>query len=323
MTFQHMKVETAKRSHERAMEQYVNRVETTSEEREERKRRTTRIIDGLPIHVRLGELCEAIRKTHRDVKFAVHRNGKSIWVDGEPVISEVWAYFDGDDYAFMRLGFADYSVRNGDGSKYGVYSRLIRNQKFGEDREQHHMAMAETLERALKNVKANMRRYLPREIAAMSIGDFQSKVSTAGWNAASEHRHAFEDVVHNNAFMSEMRSLVMNNHQFNDPLFGEKVRIMVTKHDEKEELANAAHHGYNVQVREFMGEQVFDVIVVYDVKRASGNIVSEHKSYKAHELDSVDESIVAKMSALSMLENGAFVDGLGLKISDRNYWVLK
>jgi len=323
MTFKDMTVEKVTRSHARAVEDYTTRIETMDAERQERRARSTRVVDGVPVHRMLGDLCEATRKVHRDVKFAVYRNGKSVWVDGDPVMCEIWAYFEGDQYAFMRLGYADYSVRNGDGNKFGVYSRLIRNQKFGDDREQHHMAMADTLERAIKNVKAYTRRYTPKEIAAMTLHDFQTKVSTAGWDASSGYREAYNNVTSHATFMSEMRALVMNNYQFNDPLFGEKVRIMVEKHNEQQAQADVQHHGYWVQARQYLGEQVFDVLTVYDVKRVHIRGLGDHKTVKGHELDSVDENLASRIAALSMLTDGVFVEGLGHKINDSMYWVLK
>lgn len=323
MTFKHMKVETLKRSHARAVEQLENSIGTQSEETTAALRSRTRMVDGYPIHCTLAELCEEVRKVHRDVKFAVHGNLKSTWVFGNPVMCEVWAYFEGDAYAFMRLGHADYSIRNGDGNKFGVYSRLIRNQKYGEDREQHHMAMADTVARAIKNVKAYTRRYQPKEIAAMSIGDFQSKVSSAGWDASAKHHQSVKDVIHHLSFMGEMRALIASDHQFNDPLFKEVVRKMVEADDELNAQADVQHHGYWVQAREYAGEQVFDVITVFDVKRVRGSGVGDHRTYKGEELDTVDENLASRMATLSMLDDNTFVEGLGMKLSPTMYWVLK
>jgi hypothetical protein len=323
MAFEHMRVSKVVASHERAIREAEARIETTDAGHEARRERAMRVVDGVRVHLKLALLCEEVRKVHRGVKFALYRNGKTSWYEGIAVPCEMWAYFEGDEFAFMRLGWADYSVRTGDGSKYGVYARTINNQKFGEDREQHFMVMADTLERALKNVKTHTRRYTPHETAAMTLNDFQSKVSSAGWTASSEYRDTYNRVVNDPMFLSEMRALVDNDHQFNSPLFAQKVRAMVAKHDENEAKMNEQYHAYWVQVREYMGQQVFDVLTVHDVKRASGRGLGEHKTYTAEQLAELDENLVARMSALSMLDRNSFVEGLGLKMSDTNYWVLK
>jgi len=322
MAFQHMKVATIQRSHERAREQHETAINTVTEAGIKEKQRMTQIVEGVPVHSLLGKLCDGVRAMHRNIRFALHRNGKTQWVDGQPVVCEIWAYFDGDEYATMRLGYADYSVQSGN-SKYAVYSRTIRNDKFNEDREQYHMAMADSLERALKNVKKHMRRYMVNEVALMSMSDFQTKLHQPMYAASSGYNSAYEAVIKNGSFHNEMRSLVINNYQFNDPVFGGLVKDMLAKLDEQMTKQYEAHHGYYVQVREYMGEQVFDVIAVLDVKKATGRSVGTHRTYKSEELAEVDENLPSRLATLSMLENGAFVEGLGHKVSPTSYWVLK
>ena len=322
MTFQHMKVATLQRSHERAKQDYETSISTTNEAGRQERQRMSTIVDGVPVHALLGKFCEGVRSMHRTIKFAVHRNGKTTWVDGSPVMCEIWAYFDGDPFGCMRIGYADYSVQNGT-NKYAVYSRTIKNDKFNEDREQYHMAMAESLDRALKNVKKHMRRYAVAEIANMSLGDFQIKVGNAAYTASSEYSNAYKELYTHGSFHNEMRALVNNGYQFNDPVFGGLVKNMLAKLDEQMAKQYEAHHGYYVQVREYLGEQVFDVIAVLDVKKATGRSVGAHRTYRAEELDTVDDSLAAKMAALSMLDDGAFVEGLGHKVNSTSYWVLK
>lgn len=323
MTFSHMPVAKVVKDHQRQMEFFANHIETTDDARQARRAAVMREVDGVPVSRALSMLCEEVRRMARGVKFAVERNGKSQWRDGEQVISEIWAYFPEDQYAFMRLGFADYSVQSGTASKFAVYSRNIKNEKFKEDREQHHMAMADTLERAVKNAKKFMRRYGVHEVAQMSLNNFQAKLGSAAWTASSEYNDAYRAVVGHGSFHNEMRALVNSGYQFNDIAFGAAVKDMLTKLDEQMAKQYEQHHGYYVQVREYMGEQVFDVITVLDVKKATASRVGAHRTYKAEELDALDENLSARLAALSMLDNDAFVEGLGHKVSPTSYWVLK
>lgn len=323
MTFSHMPVAKVVKDHQRQMEYFANQVETTDNVREATRNNMMRDVDGVLVSRALSLLCDEVRRMARGVKFAVERNGKSVWRDNIQVISEVWAYFPEDQYAFMRLGFADYSVQSGTSSKFAVYSRNIRNEKFNDQREQYHMAMADTLERAVKNAKKYMRRYGVHEVAAMSLDTFQTKLNGAVWATSAEYNNAYAAVTQHGSFHNEMRSLVMNNHQFNDPAFGAAVKNMLTKLDEQMAKQYEQHHGYYVQVREYMGEQVFDVIAVLDVKKATAARVGAHRTYKGEELTELDENLPNKMAALSMLEDGAFVEGLGHKVNATCYWVLK
>lgn len=323
MTFNHMPVAKLMRDHQRQMEFFANQVETTDDERDARRAAVMRDVDGVPVSRALSMLCDEVRRMARGVKFAVERNGKSQWRDGMQVISEIWAYFPEDQYAFMRLGFADYSVQSGTTSKFAVYSRNIKNEKFNDQREQYHMAMADTLDRAVKNAKKYMRRYGVHEVAQMSLDTFQTKLNGAVWATSAEYNNAYAAVTQHGSFHNEMRSLVMSGYQFNDPAFGAAVKDMLKKLDEQMAKQYEQHHGYYVQVREYMGEQVFDVITVLDVKKTTRSMVGSHHTYKADELDTVDENLASRLAALSMLEDGAFVEGLGHKVSATSYWVLR
>ena len=323
MTFSHMPVAKVVKDHQRQMEYMANQINTTDEAESRARAHYLRDVDGVPVHHLLAEMCKEVRKVARGVKFAVERNGKSQWRDGMQVISEIWAYFPEDQYAFMRLGFADYSVQSGTSSKFAVYSRNIKNEKFNDQREQYHMAMADSLDRAMKNIKKFMRRYGVHEVAQMSLDTFQSKLGSAVWTASSAYSEAYSTVTKHGSFHNEMRSLVLNGYQFNDPAFGAAVKDMLAKLDEQMAKQYEQHHGYYVQVREYMGEQVFDVIAVLDIKKATRSMVGAHRTYKGEELMELDENLPNRLAALSMLDDGAFVEGLGHKVSATSYWVLK
>lgn len=323
MSFDHKRVDRLERSHAKHVNFQATHIETTDDERTATRARLMADVDGVMVSRALANLCDEVRKIARGVKFLVDGNGRSQWRDGMQVISEVWAYYPGDEFASMRLGYADYSVRDGGINKYGVYSRNVKNEKFGEDREQYHMVMAESLPRAVANVKKVMCRYTVAETAAMFLSDFQSKLGSASWTASSEYNDAYNTVTKHGSFHNEMRSMIDRGYQFNDPAFGAAVKDMIEKLDVQMAKQYEQHHGYYVQVREYMGEQVFDVITVLDVKKATGRSVGSHKTFKAEELDTVDENLASRLAALSMLENGTFVEGLGRKVSPTSYWVLK
>jgi len=319
MPFDHMSVAKAEAAHARRIEQLEAHVETTDAAREAQRK----FVGGVPVAAGLALLCNLIRATHRTIKFAVEPRPKTEWVEGTSLISEVWAYFPGDQYCPVRLGWGDYSVNTTTGKKYCVYSRHIKNEKYGDDKSQYHMALADSADRAVKNFKKYLRPYTPGEIALMSMHEFQQKLHAPAYTASSAYNEAYSAVTKHGSFHNEMRSLVLNNHQFNDPVFGGLVKDMLAKLDEQLAKQYEAHHGYYVQVREYLGEQVFDVIVVLDVKKATGRSVGTHRTYKSEELAEVDENLPSRLATLSMLENGAFVEGLGHKVSETSYWVLK
>jgi hypothetical protein len=167
-----------------------------------------------------------------------------------------------------------------------------------------------------------MRRYDVVELAGMSLGDIKFKLNRTSTNIISAYAASHEEAIKHKSFISEMRSLVINNHQFNDPTFGAALKDMFSKLDEYIAKQNEQQHGYYVQVRQYLGEQVFDVLPVTDIHKAKGKLMTPHTGVRADELAVLDENLPNRLAALSMLEDGGFVDGLGQKISGVSYWVL-
>jgi hypothetical protein len=322
MSFNHMSVATAERHHASHVETARTHVYTTNEEEAKARIANTGTVDGANVVIELARLCDEVRKAHKQVKFAVGPRAKRSWRDGLNLLSEVWVYFPGDQYCTMRLGFAEYGVA-GTSDKYGVYSRHVTNERFRSNREQHHMIMAEALPRILKAIKKCMRPYTPNDIARMTFDDIQGRLSTQRYKVSNAFDEARGQVKMHRSFFSEMRALLNLGYQFSDASFTAAVKTMVDTHEENEAKKHTAHHGYYVQVRECMGEQVFDVIPVFDIRQMPISNLGTHTTYNADGLAQFDEELPSKLAALSMLEDGAFVEGLGLKANESRFWVLK
>jgi len=323
MAFNHMSVATAERHHAPHVETARAHVFVTSEKYDADRAANTGTVDGAHVVIELARLCDEVRKAHKQVKFAVGPRAKRSWRDGLNLVAEVWVYFPGDQYCTMRLGFADYGVGSVDTEKYSVYSRHILNERFRRDREQHHIIMADALPRMLKAIKKCMRPYTPHDIAGMTFDDIQGRLSAQRYKVSNAFDEARGQVKMHRSFFSEMRALLNLGYQFNDASFTAAVKTMVDTHEENEAKKHTAHHGYYVQVREYMGEQVFDVIPVFDIKQMSSSNLGTHTTYNADGLAQFDEELPSKLAALSMLEDGAFVEGLGLKANESRFWVLK
>ena len=324
MAYKHMKVSVIEKDHKRALEMRANQIETVSEKEEREFSLITRPVNGLPVAIELAIFCDEIRAAFRGIEFAIRSNGKSVWRNGTLVMSEVWAYFPGDEYAVMRIGWCDYSVDRGATARYGIYARTITNEKYCDDKEQHYMMLADSPVRAFKNVKKAMRRYTPGELAGISYELFRDKVTDQVWNAKSMHRETGHLLVNHASFIDEMRGIVNSGYQFHNPAFAKAMTDMLQAFDAAKAKDNEVHHGYYVHAYELAGAQMFDVVMVYDIKNTTS--VKNSKDYKTFtfaEMAEFDAELPNKLAALSMLEAGAFVEGLGLKESGTCWWVFK
>jgi hypothetical protein len=318
--YKHMPVDKLEREHQASLKFRETHMDTTDEETRRQLARVSVDVMGLPATRQLAEFCYEVRKIARGVKFAATRNGKATWLEGHQLVSEVWVYYPDDEFAFARIGYADYSV-SGTNSKYGVYSRHIENQKFGDDREQRHMVLSDDLARAVRNFKKYLRRYSLQETATMRLGDFSSKISTLSWGASTEYASARSGLVEHPSFYDEMCSLLDRGYEFINPAFKLRVAEMVEKKKIAAARSNAVHHAYYVTARDQNGEQVFDVIFVCDLKHT--NSTQTHYSLSMDAVEALEAELPHKLAALSMLEDGGFVEGLGMRVSAKTYWVLK
>lgn len=284
-------------------------------------------INGVPVHRNLFAFCEALRSKFRHIKFAATNNERtSIW-NGDLVRGEMWAYFPDDEYAPVRVGYDDYAVKDVEW-RYSVYARTIRNEKYAPQRDQYYMALAQSMDKAVNNFKKHLRPYTVADVAAMSLNTFSGLLSNVVGAASEKYINAKNKVKQHDSFINELRLLMENSHEFSDATFGAAIREMFTLREVWNAERNRTYHGYYVKLREYLGEQVFDVIPVLDIKKARiGSSASSrptvHTTYTLDELMALDADLPPKLSTLSMLDNYAFVEGLGQKVSPTSYWVLK
>ena len=319
MSYDHMTVDRLEEGTAKYIAMVDSHIETMDEDMAERRRESIRRLDGIPVRTLLAFFCEEVRKVYKHIKFGVPRRPEMFWENGVSVACEVYAYFEGDTYAPIRLGYKPYSASASGSSQYGVYARCIRNEKYREDREQYYMAMADGIDRALRNVKKNLRPYRVEEVAGMSLGGFTTSIGSIKYDATQKVMSAKREVTEHAGFIRELRHLIETGHEFVDSGFKGLVVNMLQASEEHKQMYDKQHHGYYVAVRNLNGEQVFDIITVLDVTRANANNIGAHKTCTVHELP---EGVPEKMATLSMIDGGRYIDGLGFKVNDTSYWVL-
>lgn len=323
MSYEHLSVASLKASTARAVQSYAETIETTDEATEAARRQTMRMMaEGFPVTIELWTLCEELRKTYRGIKFGLQtRRAQALWRNGFSTPSEVWAYMEGDEYAPIRIGYADYSVR-GSKTAFGVYSRTISNEKFRNDRDQHYMIMATTMPRALSAVRKHMRKYNTFEIAAMSMSNFLSSVNTTMWSVRSKSADAAALLTAHKSYWRELKHLIDSGHTFIDPAFEPVVRAAIEGVKESEALDARQHHCYYVHVRDGINGQEVDVIEVTDFRNRHVTKLNECP-VTTYTNGDTPEDIVMKVASLSMLDAHKFVDELGYKVNDTTFWVLR
>lgn len=301
-------------------ERWDNRISTQTEEAMQLFNANTKVIDGLCLGKKLGTFCEAILKANRHVKFGVAKTIKGEFIHGTNMqaLAEVWVYMPEHEYAMMRVGYADYAVK-GSETKFGVYSRLLQNNKFSEQRDQYYMVTSDDLERIMKTVKKVMRPYAPHEIANVVFDPYQSKVHSNVWTASSEARDAKDGVMGLNDLRNELFALYDLGYEFASETLKDKIGKWKRSIAALTEAENKKRNAYFVSVILRGDELLCNVMTIDDVRKI--HKVSESNMTQTFKMEDLPEDIAMKVATLGMVDKGHYVEDVGMKVSDTTFWV--
>jgi hypothetical protein len=276
-------------------------------------------VDGIPVTRQMAQFCAEIRKVNRHAKFGVSKATKTDWVQGTPRYRELYVYMDGHMYVMMRIGYADYSTKGNGDSKFMVYARMIKNEKFRDENDQYHMATAEGIERAVKNIKKYMRPYSPIECAEMSFGSVRSKFSSVVSDVSSGLSAAKYGATDSAHLRNELFHMLDVGYEFLSEDFKNKIVVWRDAYRADQESKGRALHVYYVNVRLYREEMVCDVIEVLDANKRSH--VDVHVPVSTYSMSDLPENIAGNLAALSMVDDDHYVDGVGLRVDSTTFWV--
>lgn len=281
----------------------------------------TRVIDGLYLSKKLAEFCQAILKVNRHVKFGLAKHIKGEFVHGtnRQAVAEVWVYMPEHEYAMMRVGFADYAVKGHMEGKFGVYSRLLRNNKFDSQRDQFYMVTSDDLERIMKTVKKVMRPYTPHETANVVFEPYQGKVHSNVWKATSEAREAKDATIGLNDLRNELFALYDLGYEFASETLKNKVGKWKKAVTELHEAEAKKRNAYFVSVVLRGEELLCNVMTINDVRNI--HTINESSITQTFKMDDLPEDIAEKIATLGMVDKGHYVEDVGMKVSDTTFWI--
>jgi hypothetical protein len=277
-------------------------------------------VDDILVIAPLVNFCAEIRKVNRHVKFGIGKGlKKPRGFDGPNRFSELYVYMDGHTYTMMKIGYADYSIRETYSNKYMVHARTIKNEKFRESNDQYHMALAESVERAVKNAKKYMRPYSPVECANMSLDAVRNNFSAVGVSVTSRLYDGRTGVMDSRHLRTELFHMLDIGYEFLSLEFRDQIVKWRETWQADQEAKSRALHAYYVHVRLHREEMMCDVIEVLDANKRSR--LQSDMPVTAYKMEDLPEHIGGNLAALSMVEDGHYVDGLGLRVDSSTFWV--
>jgi hypothetical protein len=255
------------------------------------------------------------------VKFGLAKSIKGEFIHGtnRQALAEVWVYMPEHEYAMMRVGFADYAVKGNMEGKFGVYSRLLQNDKFNSNRDQYYMVTSDDIDRIMKTVKKIMRPYTPHETANVVFDSYQNKVHTNVWTATSNAREAKDATIGLNDLRNELFALYDLGYEFASETLKDKVGKWKKAVTEMAEAENKKRNAYFVSVILRGEELLCNVMTVNDVRAI--HKINEASMSQVFKMDDLPEDIAEKVATLGMVDKGHYVEDVGMKVSDTTFWI--
>tara|TARA_R110001592_G_scaffold101617_1_gene287533 strand:- start:4 stop:513 length:510 start_codon:yes stop_codon:yes gene_type:complete len=149
--------------------------------------------------------------------------------------------------------------------------------------------------------------------------DTESRASNAKNTAQSDllARSNREKKIEYNPMLEYMRTLVKVGHEFTDKELESNLLTYFKLEDEHKVLLDKGINVSYVRIYEKYGKQVFDVAPIISKDRYN-HIVGDITPYGKAD---VPEDIVGKVSMLSMVDNGHWVDDVGYRVDATMFYV--
>lgn len=286
------------------------------------------MFEGLAVVRELERLCSALQRKYRRARFGVTTETCSAhWLDRSPqsptrCYHEMWVYFEDQEYALFKVGYKDYGITVTD-EKYGIYARGILNGKFKPDNERRYMKFSTSYDKIMDVARGQMRPYVVTDLAKLSYDSIYNSTYQHANNLKNSAGDFWINLRNHSHLGKELLNLLDSGYTFlSDDL---KQRVI----DYKQSLAVKAsmpttYHAYFVYVTEdpVLRTTMCNVLLYTDVDKFNSRKKAPVET-NTLPLDDLPYDIAGKLAALNMLNVDDFLPDVGIKVSDRSFWVLR
>lgn len=269
-------------------------------------------IDGIPCTRAVASFATALRAANKTLKFAPSAGNVHM-------CHQLYVYSDAHDYVFGEIGYGDYRIRGSGDSKYMVASRKIDHDRVGRGHEQQHMALSISLAQGVKNACKFLVPHTLEEIAAMSFDPFGKALRNARGEVINAARKFVDKCTDWRVIDTELRHLIRSGAQFITPEFQEAAAEFIRADAEAAEVKQRKVYGQYVQFREIAGAMRVNILT-YNNDWSESYLMGKANSNQILASD-LPEDLQGKIAMLSMVEKNAHVPGVGMKVSDKAFWL--
>jgi len=276
-------------------------------------------IDGIAVcsHM-LVEFAENLRREMRGIKFGPAYNQ---WGQVSMQYDVLSVYYEEDEYVLGQIGIKYMQQRD----KYVVNSRLINNDQYNNGNAMHRTRSGVDMKRMLREAKRTLRRVAPPEYAQLSI-DAAGRLMQGYISKFQRDEVSAREAITGNQYgvrgdspvMQELKYLVESGHEFAQPTLREKV---VTWMDAYKQL-DGINLQFPVKWVGIMQRYGRTIVNVLDANFSGGHItITNVDSLQTYDMEDVPDDVGGQVMTLSMLNNNDYVEGIGYKHNDNQYWI--
>jgi hypothetical protein len=283
-------------------------------------------LDGIPVRREVYELGNELRRSYHGFRFHATRGDNSIMQvvkDGDDTpkkfYTDVTVYIEGSDYVVGVIGHGrKYGIKEVDKSVYMINSRKIQNEKFAEHRDQYFMSFVNDHKKAVRLALSKLVPYSPKEMANISIYDFKQHIEGVRADVQRGVSSLVSPLSDRNILMREMRNLIAQNTMFVTEEFQRAAAGFIKAEEEWNEVRNKPVHGYYVYVRMVGDEQWVDIVEATDAQKYRS---VDHCPVTSTPVSDVPEDIQGKVAVLSMADIGQYMQGVGVRTTEKSFWL--
>lgn len=239
-----------------------------------------------------------------------------------------WVYRENDNYTLGYVGFGDMTHSGTGGDKYNVVSKNIENKKYSSGQSNYHAASALHMDKAVKNAQKFLRPWSPIEHIAISYEAFRRDWRDVGYKADNEYNNKLGamtgDIRDRGNTFKELGNLLTSGYEFLYPDVRNMIEEIHSALSELNETKKRPKIHKFIYIREYLGEQQAAKFPVnaddywFDHKVFQ----QQHRDIQWIKADDLEEDEKRKISSLSFLENGQYIDGVGFKAASNCYYVV-
>jgi len=289
------------------------------------------IYEGIVTTPEVIAFAKELRKKHPDYKFGINTDCEISLRLHARLYHELWVYREGEHYALGRIGYRYTGTKlsrhrtSGDEPKlWFVVSRKIENNKYSDTRWQYNAQMSKDFDKIVKASEKYLRAYAAHEVSDLTKEEFtlrmRSTLSTAERDLRNT-QHSGADLT-SGEWVTEFRTMLAKGYEFAYPKVRDKVQEIVMRYDEAATLKARPISGYHIQTSAPKWGDTEQHVYITEYNRLQTGSPDALPPVR-YAVSSLPEDIRGKLAVVMMLTDGKHVDGVGYRINEDQYWVMK